>query len=212
MRRATIRPARRAIHLVGDLILLGWALAWLAVAGIVRSTVGALAVPAAALGRSTSSLANTMDNTATTLSEVQFVGEQLAAPFRPIGGSLRDIASQATQQVAAVEQASWVLALVVWLVPTLTLAIIYLPPRIRRARESAAARAYINDHADLDLFALRAMAKAPMTRIARISDDPVAAWRAADASIIQQLANLELRRVGIGVVELNDMPTTGPSR
>ncbi len=212
MRRTHIRPTRRAAHLVGDLILILWAAAWFAVAAIVRTAINALAAPAVGLGRSTTSLADTVDEAAEALGNVQFVGDQLAAPFRPIADSLRDIARQSTEQVGAVEQAALVAAVVVWLAPTLTLAMIYLPPRIRRARESAAARKYIDNHADLDLFALRAMAKAPMTRIAKISDDPVAAWRAADDQIIRQLANLELRRVGIGVAETVDATTTGPPR
>ena len=211
MRRTHIRATRRAAHLAGDLVLIVWALAWLAVAGIVRATINAVAAPAVELGRATTSLAGTMDGAAEDLSKVAVVGEQLAAPFRPIAESLRNIADQAGNQVGAVEQAALVVAVVVWLVPTLTLAVIYLPPRIRRARESTAARKYIDSHADLDLFALRAMAKSPMSHIARISDDPVAAWRAADAATIHQLANLELKRVGIGVVPV-DMPVTGAPR
>ncbi len=212
MRRTHIRPARRAVHLIGDLVLVGWAIVWVVVAGIVRSTINALAVPVTALGNGTASLAGKMDAAAENLGQVAIVGEQLAAPFRPIAVSLREISAQAVEQVSAVEHAAVVVAVVVWLVPTLTLAIVYLPPRIRRARESAAARQYIDDHADLELFALRAMAKAPMTRIASISDDPVAAWRAGDATTIHQLANLELRRVGIGVVEVVDAPTPDPTR
>lgn len=204
MRRAHIHPARRAIHFVGDLILLGWALLWLLVAGFVRTAISALAAPAVELGKGTTSLADTVDEAAKSLGEVQFIGDQLAAPFRPIAGSLRDIATQSVAQVAAVEQAAWVAAVVVFLAPTLTVALLYLPPRIRRARESRAARAYIDDQADLDLFALRAMAKAPMSRIAGITNDPVNAWRNADGAIILQLANLELRRVGIGVAEVED--------
>lgn len=212
MRKAHIRPGRRAIHLVGDLILIGWALLWLVAAGIVRAAINALAAPAIELGKGTTSLATTVDEAARALGEVQFVGEQLAAPFRPIAESLRDIAGQSVEQVAAVEQAAWVAAVVVFLAPTLTLALLYLPRRIRRARESAAARTYIDDQADLDLFALRAMANAPMTQIARITNDPVTAWRSADASTIAKLANLELRRVGIGVADVLETPVVERSR
>ena len=189
-----------------------WAGLWLVVASVVRATINTLASPAVALGQGTAAMAERMDDAAETLGEVAFVGEQLATPFRPIADSLRDISGQTAGQVGAVEQAALVVAVVVWLVPTLTLAIVYLPARIRRARESAAARAFIDDHADLDLFALRALAKAPMTQLARISDDPVAAWRGSDDAIIQKLANLELRRVGIGVVEMVEVPTSRPSR
>ena len=212
MRRAHIHPTRRAVHLVGDLVLIGWTLLWLFVAGIVRAGIKALAAPAVELGKGTTSLANTVEDAARSLGDVQFVGDQLAAPFRPIADSLRDIASQSSAQVAAVEQAALLAAVVVFLAPTLTVALLYLPPRIRRARESAAARAYIDDQADLDLFALRAMAKAPMTKIAGITNDPVGAWRSADAATIMKLANLELRRVGIGVADLHDKQDVERSR
>ncbi len=212
MRKAHIHPTRRAVHLVGDLVLIGWALLWLVVAGIVRAAINALATPAVELGRSMTSLADTVDGAAEKLNDVQIVGDQLAAPFRPIAASLRDIARQSVDQVASVEQAALVAAVVVFLAPTLTLAIIYLPQRIRRVRESTAARRYIDDQADLDLFALRAMANAPMSRIAGITNDPVGAWRSADAATIQKLANLELRRVGIGVADVVDKPAVEQPR
>lgn len=199
MRVATIRPARRAAHLAGDLVLIGWAILWLGIALAVRSAINAMAGPVLELERGTTSLAQTVDKAAGSLAEVQFVGEQLAAPFLPIADSLREISGLATEQVGTIQQAAFAVAVVVWLAPTLTLALIYLPRRVRRARESAMARAWINDQADLDLFALRAMANAPVTSIAAISNDPLTAWRNADADVIQQLANLELTRVGIGV-------------
>lgn len=207
MRKAIVHPVRRATHLAGDAILIGWALLWLAIAGVVRSAINALAAPAMELGKSTDGLATTVEDAANRLGEVQLIGEQLSAPFRPIADALRGISGQAADQVASVEQAALVVAIVVWLAPTLTLAIMYLPRRIRRARESAAARRYVNDQADLDLFALRAMANAPMTAIAAISSDPVAAWRAADVATISELANLELRRIGIEVSERAEDPT-----
>ena len=211
MRRATIRPARRALHLIGDLILIGWALLWIGVAGIVHAVVMAVASPALALNESTSSLAGKVEDAAESLGNVRVVGDQLAAPFQPIATSLRDMAGQGGETVTAIEQAAFAIAVVVFLVPTCTLAIMYVPLRIRRARESAAARSYINDQADLDLFALRAMAKTPMTRIAAITGDPVGAWRRGDATIILELANLELRRVGIGVADIIGEPA-GRSR
>jgi hypothetical protein len=36
-----------------------------------------------------------------------------------------------------------------------------------------------------------------MHKLAKISDDPVAAWREGDSAIIAQLADLELRATGL---------------
>ena len=55
-----------------------------------------------------------------------------------------------------------------------------------------------NDAAeDLDLFALRALSRQPMHRLARISDDPAGAWRRRDPAVVRRLAELELRTVGL---------------
>jgi hypothetical protein len=41
------------------------------------------------------------------------------------------------------------------------------------------------------------MARQPMHRLARISDDPAGAWRRADPAVVQALAELELRDTGL---------------
>ena len=50
---------------------------------------------------------------------------------------------------------------------------------------------------DLELFALRAMANQPMPRLARISPDPVGAWRRGEPDVVRALATLELRDSGL---------------
>lgn len=201
MTRTRIRPTRRALHVVSDLVLLGWVMAWALVAWTIKRVIEALAGPADEIGETTDALAARFDDAVDRISEVALVGEELAAPLRPIAGTLRDISEQAASQVETVHSIAWLLFFVVWLIPSLSVALLYLPPRIRRARESAQARRFIDERADLDLFALRAMAKAPMSQLAQISADPVAAWRTGDKQVIDQLADLELRRVGIGVLK-----------
>ena len=64
---------------------------------------------------------------------------------------------------------------------------------------AAAARRFIDADADLELFALRAMANLPMEAVARVSADPVGRWRAGDQDVIRALAALELERTGLGL-------------
>jgi hypothetical protein len=64
-------------------------------------------------------------------------------------------------------------------------------------RRATAAQRFIDSAADLDLFALRAMARQPMTRLAAISDDPSGAWRRGEEATIRALALLELRDSGL---------------
>ena len=65
-------------------------------------------------------------------------------------------------------------------------------------REATAGRRFIDSVDDLDLFALRAMARQPMHRLARISDDPAGAWRRQEPRWCA-LAALELRDSGLSV-------------
>ena len=84
-----------------------------------------------------------------------------------------------------------------FLIPVLIVLLIWLPARIRFFLRARAARRFLDAQADLDLFALRAMVAQPMHVIARISDDPVAAWRRGDRDVIRALAAIELRQSGL---------------
>jgi hypothetical protein len=55
----------------------------------------------------------------------------------------------------------------------------------------------MDSSADLELFALRAMANQPMHRLARVSSDPVRAWRNGDRDVVRALAILELGDAGL---------------
>lgn len=106
--------------------------------------------------------------------------------------------AQAGRDMAhAVEQLAYLLAGVTIALPVLFAVLIWLPRRIRFSRRATAAQRFIDSAADLDLFALRALANQPMHKLAKISDDPVTAWRERDSTVIAQLATLELRSNGI---------------
>jgi hypothetical protein len=91
--------------------------------------------------------------------------------------------------------------LAVGAIPVLIALAIHLPLRWRFVREATAGRRYVDSAADLDLFALRAMSRQPLHRLARISDDPAAAWRRGDPEVVRALAVLELRHSGLSLPE-----------
>ena len=71
-----------------------------------------------------------------------------------------------------------------------------MPRRVRFVLQaSAGSEVHRLVTADLELFALRAMANQPMHRLARVSADPVRAWREGDPDVVRRLAMLELRDV-----------------
>ncbi|MCY7394863.1 MAG: hypothetical protein LH468_01720 [Nocardioides sp.] len=83
------------------------------------------------------------------------------------------------------------------LVPILLVVAFHVPLRVRFVRRAAAGRRFLDSRADLDLFALRAMAHQPLHVLARISEDPAGAWRDRDPVVVRELACLELRSVGL---------------
>jgi hypothetical protein len=74
---------------------------------------------------------------------------------------------------------------------------LYLPQRIAFVRRATAGQRFLDSGADLDLFALRAMAHQPLHVLARVDSDPAGAWRRGEPEVIGQLARLELRSAGL---------------
>ena len=70
----------------------------------------------------------------------------------------------------------------------------WLPGRAAWAREAGAASRLRLAGADLELFALRAVANRPLRQLHRVSLDPAGALRAGD---YEALADLELRALGL---------------
>jgi hypothetical protein len=83
------------------------------------------------------------------------------------------------------------------LVPILTVGALWLWLRARFVRRATTAQRFIDTSEDLDLFALRAMVRQPMTALARISPDPAGAWRRGEPDVIRALAALELHDEGL---------------
>ena len=128
---------------------------------------------------------------------IPLVGDQVSSPFDGAGRAADQIAAAGASPVAVVQHLAFWLGLTVAAIPILLVAAVYLPLRWRFVRHATAAQRFLDSSADLDLFALRAMARQPMHRIATVSDDPVRAWRDGDADVVRALALLELRDAGL---------------
>jgi hypothetical protein len=113
--------------------------------------------------------------------------------------TLGTLINSANDQVASIERLALIVGWLVFLIPVTIVAAFWLPRRIRFYRQARASQVFLDAVPDLDLFALRAMAVQPLYVLAEISDDPVKAWRSGDRAVINQLAELELRRNGLRV-------------
>jgi hypothetical protein len=83
---------------------------------------------------------------------------------------------------------------VVAAVPVIALLLVWLPRRVAWAREAGAASRLRMDAADLELFAIRAVANRPLRQLHRATPDPAGALRTGE---YEALADLELRALGL---------------
>jgi hypothetical protein len=188
---------RRALQAAGDAALLIWVLIWIWLAHEVHDAVLGLATPGHKLDAAGTSLGEKLRDAGSTVSGIPYVGDDVGRPFDGAGSSADQMAAAGRAQVEAVETLAFWLALAVALIPILIAIAVYLPPRIRFVRRATAGQRFMDSAADLDLFALRAMANQPLHVLARVSGDPVDAWRRRDPDMIRSLALLELEDVGL---------------
>lgn len=190
-------PARRTRQLIGDAWLIAWSALWIWAALRLYDLIMNLAAPGLAVASGATDLADRFTSAGDSVGQVPLVGEALASPFSGMAGASESIADagQATADAVAVLARFSAIALAVLAIATW--ALIWVPLRISFIRRATAARRFVDAQDDLDLFALRAMARQPLHLLAGISDDPAGAWRRGDREVIAALAGLELRAEGL---------------
>lgn len=191
------RPGRLAGQLIGDLFVLGWGVAWALVGVFVHQVVEVLAVPARETARTAGRLVTNLKDAAEQASRVPGVGGDLRQPFDAASVTLGNVVTAANQQVANIELLAAIAGWLAFLIPVAVVVAFWLPRRVRFYRQAKASQQFLDSAADLDLFALRAMASQPLHVLAGVTDDPVRAWRDGDRQVIDQLAAIELRRNGL---------------
>jgi hypothetical protein len=197
-------PGRRSAQVVGDLLALGWVLGCVSVGRLVFDAVHQLRGPADQLHDAGGVLRDGMGSALAQVRDVPLVGSALRTPFQALADTGTGVAQAGSDLGTAVDRLALVLGLVVAVVPLLVIIVIWVRVRGRFIVEASSAARFIDADADLDLFALRALARAPMSALARISDDPAGGWRRRDPAVVRALAVLELRDSG-----LREPPVTG---
>lgn len=192
-------PVRRSLQISGDVLLAIWVYLWVQTALVVRDATLSLAEPGEQISAAGGGLAEQLRDAGRTVGDVPLVGDEVRAPFDGAGGAADRIAAAGDAQVEAVETLAFWLGLAVGAIPVLIAIAVYLPLRWRFIREATAGSRFVDSTDDLDLFALRAMARQPLHRLARISDDPAGAWRRGEPDVVRELAALELRDSGLAV-------------
>ena len=192
-------PGHQARQVLGDLLLVLWIALWVRLSQVVSDATLALAAPGEQIEEAGTGLAGKLRDAGGTVGDLPLVGDQARAPFDGAGDAADRIAAAPAAQVEAVQTLAFWLSLAVGSIPILVVVAFYVPLRWRFIRTASAGRRFVDSGADLDLFALRAMSNQPLHRLARISDDPVRAWRDGDPDVVRALAALELRDTGLGL-------------
>ena len=191
------RPSwKLARQITADVFVLAWSICWWFTGRATDAVIRALAEPSRATESAARSMQQGFQEAATNVQSVPWAGPALRQPFDSAAAGLQQVLDSAHQQVVGIEQTATLAGWLVFLIPVSIAIALWLPSRVRFALNSSAAARFIDAQPDLDLLALRAMATQPFHQLARISDDPLAAWRAGDRQVIDALADLELRRNG----------------
>ena len=188
---------RRTLQMLSDVGVLAWVALWAWVGRAVHDATTRLAAPGYTLQGAGSGFRDQMARAGQSVSDVPLVGDSLAEPFQRAGGAGTSIEQAGKDLVSAVDSLALLLGWVTALVPIVLVVFVWAVLRGRFIRRATAAQRFIDEAADLDLFALRAMARQPMGRLARVCDDPAGAWRRRDPETIRALAVLELRDSGL---------------
>lgn len=192
-------PAKAALQAAGDLAFMAWIVAAWASARSVRATVMELAAAGRDVESRTNEVAGRVSEAGDSATRVPLVGDALAVPLRQAAESLSGLAQVSRDQVSTLESLALWTGMALFLFPVALAVVVWIPRRVRFVRTATAAQHLVDNRADVDLFALRAMANQPMHRLARISADPVGDWRRGDSTVIRALARLELEDAGLAL-------------
>ncbi|MCA0145621.1 hypothetical protein [Blastococcus sp. LR1] len=197
MRFYAQHPALRTRQVMADVGMLLWIVLWVLVARVVHGAVLVLAEPGRAVEDLGRSVAGSMDSAASAAEDVPVVGDELAAPFEGLSGAAGSVRGAGQSAQGAVDTLAFWLALVLVVLPVGWLLVRWLPSRLRYAREAGAARRMLTGVPDVELLAARAVATAPLPRLAALPMGTGAAWRSGDPAATRALAELELGRLGL---------------
>jgi hypothetical protein len=190
-------PARRVRQILTDLLVVAWVWVWIWLAVKLYHLVEKLAVPGQKMQSAGDGLAGNLGDAGDKVHKVPGVGGDLSTPFDKAADAARSLADAGREQQSIVHDMAWVLALLLLMVPIALVLFVWLPIRLRFITRASAASRIRAGAGGADLLALRALANQPLRRLARVHEDPVAAWRSGDQRVVTDLAALELRRLGL---------------
>ena len=189
-------PRFRNRQILQDVALLGWAGLWVWIGTHVHDLVQRLAEPGRVVQRAGDGFAGTLMDISSKIAEVPLVGDRLREPFTSAADAGAALESAGIRQQEVVHTLALWLGVLLALIPISYVLYKYLPDRLRWVREASAAHHLRIGADDLQLFAVRAVARQPLYELKRVCADPAAALQNGD---YEPLARLELASLGLAL-------------
>ncbi|MBE3000884.1 hypothetical protein IDM40_19620 [Nocardiopsis sp. HNM0947] len=193
------RHLRAAAQITSDLLALAWTAFWVLAALSLHEMIMSLARPGELLESAGSDMTDHMSTAAENVEQVPMAGEALATPFTSVGEAGESLSSAGTSFQESIGTLALVLPLLTAALPVLLLAATWFPARARWVARANSARRlrHLDPGARERLLALRALSSAPAGHLAGVHEDPAGAWHDAEPAAVRDLADLELRRLGL---------------
>lgn len=201
-------PTRRTLQVVADVAVLCWLVLWIWLGTVVHDGIEVLADPGDRISAAADDLAGSLGDAGDALDGTPVVGDDVAKPFDSAADASYALGDAGTSTADAARRLAFWAGVVVAVLPILYVGRRYAPWRLRYVLDASAADTVLRGDADLDLFAWRAVTTAPLSRLVRVTDDPVGAIERRDAATVRRLAAIELDRLGLAVG--SPAPTGGP--
>jgi hypothetical protein len=189
-------PAGRALAVL-DAALVAWVILWAVLGLAIAHEVRGLRQLSGSVTRVGVAIEQT-GRTLQTLGKLPLVGDQAGTAARDIDAAGRSTVQSGRQSRRSIHNLSWMLGLVLGVIPTVPLLVLYLPLRLAAYRERRALRRLVADRRDdpvlRRLLAQRALLTMPYQRLVVDGEDPLEQARGAR---LEELADAELARLGL---------------
>ncbi len=198
-------PRRRTRQIVGDVLLLCWIAVCVWVGRAVSDGINVLRGPADGLASAGTGFRDNMTGAAGQVGGLPVIGDTLRGPFDALSGTGQQLAAVGASLGTTITTIAHVTGFAVAAVPILLALVVWAVVRVRFVRRATAAQRLATAPGAQELFALRALTRQPLRKLARLGPDPAGRFRDGDPAMVRALAALELRSCGI-VLDHGDAP------
>jgi hypothetical protein len=188
---------RRTFQVVADVFLVCFIAVCVWLGKLVHDGIATLRGPADGLTSAGDSFRENMASAANTVGGVPLLGDGLKTPFDALSGSGQRLADAGTSAASAVDTAARVTGLLVAVAPIVLVLLVWAFFRVRFIRRATAASRIVGTPGSTELFALRALTRQPLRRLAPLGPDVAGRFRNGDPVVVDQLAALELQSCGV---------------